>query len=153
MLFMSAGTVDNFFWDKHRNTFTKALLGHSGTPVAFVLASFIIAITMPAMKTGMGDIFNYPLYNFTWSQSLYSLGGFFWIYFWCYIAELIMNDKFNEKWYRFYNGASMWGYVSHYLWIVFAAQLFVIKKIHYSDDPAVCKITGCDNCICNLLDI
>ena len=68
----------------------------------------------------MGDIFNYPLYNFTWSQSIYSIGGFFWIYFWCYFSEVMMNQKFSEKFYRFFNGASMWGYVSHYLWIIFA---------------------------------
>ena len=98
----------------------------------------------------MGDIFNYPLYNFTWSQSIYTVGGYFWIYFWCYFVEVILNKKFGEKFYRFFNGASMWGYVSHYLWIVFAVQLFVIKDVTYDDTPEKCNIKDCDNCVCNL---
>lgn len=108
MLFMSAGMVDNFYWHKHRKTLTNFFLNRTLTPMLVTGMSFIICCTFPAMSTGMGDIFNYPLYNFTWAQSLYSLGGFFWIYFWCYFAEIILNEKFNEKFYRFYNGASMW---------------------------------------------
>ena len=128
MIFMSAGMVDNFYWHTHKKTLVTTFVNSNLAPFMVVSMSFIIAITIPAIDVNTGDIFNYPLYAFTWVQCFYSIGGWFWIYFWTYFSEVFSNSKFNVPFYMFYNGASMYGYVVHYIFIVLSCKWFIIPN-------------------------
>jgi hypothetical protein len=125
MIFMSAGMIDNFFWEEQKTFLINTFFKSNFAPFTMIVGCLIISMTIPAVNVNMGDIFNYPLYAFTWLQDGYSFGSFFWIYFWTYYAEQF-NSKFNEKTYIFFNGASMWMYITHYIYIVISCKFFIL---------------------------
>jgi hypothetical protein len=79
MLFMSAGMVDNFYYDLQQNFVKKHLYYSKFGAISLIFKGFMIAITIPAVDVNEGQIFYFPLYGPTWMQNMFCLGSFYWI--------------------------------------------------------------------------
>jgi hypothetical protein len=88
---------------------------------------FMISITTPSVTTREGFLFYYPIYEPVWLQNSYTLGGYFWIFFYAWLIQNNLNSDFGGTFYKFMNDCSMWAYVSHYMWIVLINH-FIVRK-------------------------
>jgi len=60
------------------------------------------------------------------------MGGYFWIYYWLRTVQYVFNTDYNGHWvFKFLNEVAMWGYLSHYLWIVLLNH-FIVKPYNLS---------------------
>jgi len=95
------------------------------TPFLAILCVSIMAATSPSVNANEGDIFYYPLYEVKWLMNSYTIGSFFFVYYLSMLFHSICNTKFDPKVYKFVNGQSMWGYLSHYFWLIIICLVFV----------------------------
>lgn len=79
--------------------------------------TFAITINMPTGENE-GFLWFYPLYTPTWLQNMFVTGGWVWVYFYVWFMDEFGNKKFNVKVYDFCNNVCMWGYLTHYMFIV-----------------------------------
>ena len=87
---------------------------------------FLYSLTSPTSHNDQGFLFFFPLYKETTLQSIYTSGTWIWLYFLFYHFENIANQKFNEKWYDFICGGSLWIYLTHYLWLSLFNRLLIL---------------------------
>jgi len=85
----------------------------------------LFALCAPSNYTGTGSLFLYPLYTDHGIQSLYTTGTWLWLFGLMGLAEVTLNDKFHEPTYDFVMACSMYGYLSHYLWIALISVYIV----------------------------
>jgi hypothetical protein len=117
LMFMAQGVVDQFYMKEilqRRAEIAKTLYA------AFILITFsiVVSLTSPTVSKNEGDFYSYPLYEPTWLQCTYTLGSYWWVYLLGWWCQEVSNEKYDDWWYKFLNDCSMWGYLSHYLWIV-----------------------------------
>jgi hypothetical protein len=86
----------------------------------------IIAVSTPSGNTREGFLFFYPIYEPTWLQNLHTLGGYFWVYYWSKTAQSLFDTDFGGSFlFKFMTEVSMYGYLSHYLWIMLINHFLV----------------------------
>ena len=95
--------------------------------VGFIGYMFLYSLTSPTSHNNQGYLFFFPLYQETTLQSIYTTGTWIWLYFIFYHLENIANQKFNETWYDFICGGSLWIYLSHYLWLAMANRAIILQ--------------------------
>jgi hypothetical protein len=101
------------------------IMSSIAAPFLFIGVVFFLVLCMPTNYTGTGSMFNYPLYSDHGIQALYTTGTWIWLYGLIWIAEITINDKFHEPTYDFIMNSSMYGYLSHYLWIAVISSYIV----------------------------
>jgi len=94
-------------------------------PIMIALGLLLYAITSPMNYGGLGQLFFYPLYDDYTLQCLYTTGTWLWVYSLIWIAAICCNDKFNPTFYKYFTGASLYAYLSHYFFIILIAYLIV----------------------------
>ena len=123
-LFFSQGLFDQICL--HQVVPLRSKLSRSiVAPFLFLGGVFIMCATAPSNYTGTGSIFLYPIYSDHGIQSLYTTGTWFWLFGIMWYAESNLNDKFHEPTYDFVMACSMYGYLSHYLWIALISVYIV----------------------------
>jgi len=70
-------------------------------------------------------LFYYPLYDNYTLQCLYTTGTWVFVFMIVWIMALIANDKFNPTFYKYFTGAALYAYLSHYFYIILLAALVV----------------------------
>jgi len=106
-------------------------------PIAFVGGLLLYSITSPTVYSNMGHLFFYPLYSSYGLQCLYTTGTWLWVYSIIWIVAKCCNDKFNPTFYKFFCGASLYAYLSHYFFILVISVL-VIRPYKFTFIPALC---------------
>merc|ERR1712146_715127 len=66
---------------------------------------------------------------------LHTLGTWLWVYTNIWVAIATLNDKFNERAYKYICDGSLWCYVSHYLFIVLVGY-YIVRPLNLSFVPA-----------------
>ena len=84
-----------------------------------------MSMTSPSNHSDTGFLFYYPIYFRFQYQSLYTTGTWQWIYAFVWLMKEHSNSKFNEFVYSTVVESSMWAYISHYFFIVLAANYIV----------------------------
>lgn len=84
-----------------------------------------MSMTSPTNHSDTGFLFYYPIYFRFEYQSLYTVGTWQWIYVFVWLMKEHSNSKFNETMYSLLVESSMWAYISHYFFIVLAANYIV----------------------------
>lgn len=123
-IFFSQGVVDMCYWKqmlKKRGELSESAIA----PVSFVGGLLIYSITSPTVYSNMGHLFFYPLYSNYGLQCLYTTGTWLWVYTIIWIVAKIGNDKFNPTFYKYFCGASLYAYLSHYFYILIISVLVV----------------------------
>ena len=92
----------------------------------FAASLFLYSLTSPTNINNPGFLFFFPLYGETTLQSIYTTGTWIWLYFIFYKMENIANNVFNQRWYDFICGGSLWLYLTHYLWLVLVNRALVL---------------------------
>lgn len=88
------------------------------------LFAFAITVTMPiANKEGV--LFFYPIYTPTWLMNMFVAGSWVWVYFYTWFMDEFGNKHFGQRLYHFCYYSCLWGYLSHYLFIVIIARTIV----------------------------
>lgn len=87
-------------------------------PAMVGLGLFLYAICSPMNYGGLGRLFFYPLYDEYWLQCLYTTGTYVFVFTIVWIMAAISNDKFNETFYKYFTGAALYAYLSHYFFII-----------------------------------
>lgn len=125
LIFMGQGIIDNLCLEQTTAEWEKV----SKTPLTpFLIFGcwFMSAVTSPLNNTREGYLFYYPIFQPKWLQNTYTLGGYFWIYYWLRVNQCILNPEiYNTSIFKFMTKVAMWGYLSHYLWIVLLNHLIV----------------------------
>lgn len=57
---------------------------------------------------------------------MYTVGGYFWIYVYVFLAVHFTNREFSKVQFKFFSGVSMYAYICHYMWIVIIAHFVII---------------------------
>lgn len=94
-------------------------------PLMIGLGLFLYALCSPMNYGGLGQLFFYPLYEDYTLQCLYTTGTWVFVFSIVWIMALIGNDKFNETFYKYFTGAALYAYLSHYFWIILLSVLIV----------------------------
>lgn len=94
-------------------------------PAMVGLGLFFYSICSPMNYGGLGQLFYYPLYDDYTLQCLYTTGTWLFVFTIVWIMALISNDKFNETFYKYFTGAALYAYLSHYFFIILLAVLVV----------------------------
>lgn len=94
-------------------------------PLMIGVGLFLYAICSPMNYGGLGQLFFYPLYDDYWLQCLYTTGTWLFVFTIVWIMALIGNDKFNETFYKYFTGAALYAYLSHYCFIILLSVLIV----------------------------
>jgi hypothetical protein len=56
---------------------------------------------------------------------MYTTGTWVFVFSIVWIMALIGNDKFNETFYKYFTGAALYAYLSHYFWIILLSVMVV----------------------------
>lgn len=139
MLYYTLFYAQGLFDHVHHEQILKQrgqIMNSIAAPFLFVGVVFLAILCMPSNYTGTGSIFNYPLYSDHQIQSLYTTGTWLWIYGLIWLGEVTINDTFHEPTYDFIMNCSMYGYLSHYLWIALISA-FVVAPTGMSYPAAV----------------
>lgn len=134
IVFMAQGIVDCFYWKEQDSFIKNTLVAKWGPLMNFNMV--IISTTMPTVTHNEGFLWFYPLYFPFWLQSYFVIGGWYSVYYICYTNSLVTNSKFNVDVYNWVNGVSLWGYLSHYLFIVLIVVL-IIRPLNLTVGPAI----------------
>jgi len=94
-------------------------------PIMIAVGILTYAITSPMNYGGLGQLFFYPLYDNYTLQCLYTTGTWLGVYTLIWITALTCNDKLNPTFYKYFTGASLYAYLSHYFFIILIAYLIV----------------------------
>ena len=105
-------------------------------PFIVNIIAITVAVTIPTVTENEGFLWFFPLYQPTWLQNVFTIGSFYWVYFYSWLTHGELTSKYNEKVYDFVIGSSMWGYLSHYMWIVLVVQALV-RPFKLSLFPAI----------------
>lgn len=98
--------------------------------------NFVVAVTMPTVTQNEGFLWFYPMYYPFWLQSFYVIGGWYWVYVICFYNSIWTNKKWNEAVFNWVNEVSLWGYLSHYLWIVLVV-VCIVRPLNLSLGEAI----------------
>lgn len=123
-IFFSQGVIDMCYYRKmlkHRKELGDTLWA----PAMVGLGLFLYSICNPMNYGGMGQLFFYPLFDDYALQCLYTTGTYVFVYSIVWIMALIGNDKFNETFYKYFTGAALYAYLSHYFFIIMFSVLIV----------------------------
>lgn len=125
IMFMAQGILDRSYhkeYDRYKQELSQTLL----SPFILMALFFSQCITMPTNYTNTGFLFYYPLYFDYGQQCLFTLGTWQQLYLYTTLLEAVANQKFNDFFFKHFTASSLWGYLSHYVFIVIAANLFII---------------------------
>lgn len=123
-IFFSQGVVDMCYWRKMLKI--RGELGDTVWAPAMVgLGLLGYALCSPMNYGGLGQLFFYPLYDDYTLQCLYTTGTWLFVFTIVWIMALISNDIFNETFYKYFTGASLYAYLSHYFWIILLSVMVV----------------------------
>lgn len=123
-IFFSQGVVDMCYWKqmlKKRGEMADSPIA----PISFVGGLLLYSITSPTVYSNMGHLFFYPLYSNYGLQCLYTTGTWLWVYSIIWIVAKVANDKFNPTIYKYFCGASLYAYLSHYFFILIISVLII----------------------------
>jgi hypothetical protein len=95
------------------------------SPVMVGLALFFYACCSPMNYGGLGQLFFYPLFDDYTIQCLYTTGTYVFVYTIAWIMALVGNDKFNDTFYKYFTGAALYAYLSHYFFIILLSVTIV----------------------------
>ena len=94
-------------------------------PLVCMASACVVAVTAPTVTHNEGFLWFYPMYYAKFMQNLFTFGGWYWVYYYCYLCSALINKKYNEDLYNWINAVSLWGYLSHYMWIVIVVVLII----------------------------
>ena len=94
-------------------------------PLMVGIGLFLYAICSPMNYGGLGQLFFYPLYDDYWLQCLYTTGTWLFVFTIIWIMALISNSTFNKTFYKYFTGAALFAYLSHYTFIIFLSVMVV----------------------------
>ena len=113
-------------------------------PCTLLLWGLNQALFSPMVYHNEGFLFFYPLYTPKWLQCCYTAGSFYLVFFQCWMGKTLYNHKFNHTFYKVFVGGSMWAYLSHYLWIIIAVDVFVRPNKFDFAIAAPITLVGCE---------
>ena len=94
-------------------------------PALVGISLFLYAICSRMNYGGLGQLFYYPLYDDYWLQCLYTTGTWVFVFTIVWITAHIANDKFNETFFKYFTGAALYSYLSHYFFIILLSVMIV----------------------------
>lgn len=131
VVFFAQGLVDSLYWDKQEqhlhSIFKESILG----PFLCMASACVVAVTAPTVTQNEGFLWYYPLYHAKFMQHIFTFGGWYWVYYYCFLCSSLINKKYNDEIFNWINGVSLWGYVSHYMWLVLVVA-YIIKPFKIS---------------------
>lgn len=125
IVFMAQGLVDSYYWDQQTQWF-KEIKDSLWYPFIVNLFAFVVATTSPTVTSGVGDLWFYPLYFPLWLRNIFIIGAWNFVYFYCFIADADMNKVYNLEVYNYVSSIAMYGYLTHYIFIVIVCVFIII---------------------------
>jgi peptidoglycan/LPS O-acetylase OafA/YrhL len=123
-IFFSQGVIDMCYWRKMIKL--RRELGDTVMAPAMVgIGLLLYALCSPMNYGGLGQLFFYPLYDDYWLQCLYTTGTWLFVFTIVWITAHIANDKFNETFFKYFTGAALYSYLSHYFFIILLSVMIV----------------------------
>jgi len=123
-IFFSQGVVDMCYWRKMvkvRRECGDTVLA----PLMVGIGLFLYSICSPMNYGGLGQLFFYPLYDEYWLQCLYTTGTWLFVFTIVWVMALVGNDTFNKTFYKYFTGAALYAYLSHYFFIILLSVMIV----------------------------
>ena len=121
-IFLAQGALDTYYFPECIRT-RSVLANTIVAPLSVGGFYILMSMTSPMNHSDTGFLFYYPIYFGYLYQSFYVVGTWQWVYVLVWIMKEIANQKF--KGYDLIVGSSMWAYMSHYFFIVIAANYIV----------------------------
>ena len=106
-------------------------------PAMVGMGLFLYAICSPMNYGGLGQLFFYPLYDDYTLQCLYTTGTWTFVFTIVWVMAIVGNDKFNETFYKYFCGSSLYAYLSHYFWIILLS-VTIVRPYHLGFPEAFC---------------